>query len=511
MPASSSSVGDAGAQLGEPGVVLCSAGVHDGVVLVGAQQALAAPARAEHQHAPGGRRLAAPLGGHARQRQLGGARRSAHAASCETTARDLAAAQAFRHQTPCDLRHLAVGRRQRRAGPAPTAGRRRAPWRRGRGDAAGRAATPCRSRRRARRPRRGDESRVGPCARARGRASRRPAWPPPAWSSRCATGVRSRSSAPRARLAQQVALGEDAFGRRIRRPDQQRADAALDPSARAGGAQRRLAGNEHRWRAHEVGQTPLEHVAVDARQPAASGAPAAPHRAPRASPPRAWRQHEVVALRREAAALRPACARPPRAAAASAARRPARPPGSRPARCGDRSIVTPRLAATVSRPRSGSAGCKRADQHRHVERRRLVPGEARARRLVAQHREVEADVVADDHAAREHVAQRRTDAREIRRAATSASSRPWMRVGDRRNRHAGIDQLVDARLVEDAQRRAWRWHRSAPPGRGARRARWSPGRAPATGSAASGGVARRWQRRLACVAGSAYLSSSPTR
>jgi hypothetical protein len=54
-------VGDTRADLGEPGIVVRPAQMHDGVVLVGCEQAFAAAAGAEHQQRPGRRRRALAL------------------------------------------------------------------------------------------------------------------------------------------------------------------------------------------------------------------------------------------------------------------------------------------------------------------------------------------------------------------------------------------------------------------------------------------------------------------
>ena len=86
---------------------------------------------------------------------------------------------------------------------------------------------------------------------------------------------------------------------------------------------------------------------------------------------------------------------------------------------------------------------------RHIERRRVTPGHTGPRRLVAQHGEVEADVLTDDHPAREHLRQRLEQLGKLRRArdpGVGDSMNPGGRGGDRNPR---IDAGVDARLVRD--------------------------------------------------------------
>ena len=111
---------------------------------------------------------------------------------------------------------------------------------------------------------------------------------------------------------------------------------------------------------------------------------------------------------------------------------------------GDAVPVRERFQAEVDEP---AIECAR--EMRDVERQRVVPGQSGARRLVAQHREVEPDVLADHHATREHLDQRFEHLGELRRARDVDFGNPvdpGRRGGDR---DPGVDPGVETRLVQD--------------------------------------------------------------
>ena len=82
-----------------------------GIVLVGGQQALAPPGRAQHQKGPGCRRRAAPFGLHRRRGKRRGAGRHIAQGIADHLG-DFAGAQAFGQQAAGELRQAPIGRRE---------------------------------------------------------------------------------------------------------------------------------------------------------------------------------------------------------------------------------------------------------------------------------------------------------------------------------------------------------------------------------------------------------------
>ena len=245
---------------------------------------------------------------------------------------------------------------------------------------------------------------------------------------------------------QQVALGDDSGRARLAAGDEERADPLFGHDSR--GFTERSAG---RYRphgsVHHLVEPPQVEEAVDAgqRRRRRSDGGRSGHRVPA-------RFHlaadEVGAARRERLRLAEGpyvrLPQPGNELDEDPGRDEAVPERIVPLLDGDAVPVRERFQAEVDEP-----AIERAREVRDVERRRVVPGQSGARRLVAQHREVEPDALADHHATREHLDQRFEQLGELRRARDVGIRNPvdpGRRGGDR---DLGVDPGVEARLVQD--------------------------------------------------------------
>ena len=111
---------------------------------------------------------------------------------------------------------------------------------------------------------------------------------------------------------------------------------------------------------------------------------------------------------------------------------------------GDPESVRERLQAEVDEPAVECTG-----EMSDVERGRLVPRHTGACRLVAQHRKVEANVLADDHSTREHLRKRVDQVGEPGRPRDPGVGDSMDATRRRGDRYSGVDARVDARLVQD--------------------------------------------------------------
>ena len=258
---------------------------------------------------------------------------------------------------------------------------------------------------------------------------------------RCRVGVDARIRGG----SQQIALGDDAGGPRLHAADEERADSPLGHDS-SGFANRPVRWNRPRGRAHHFVKAAQVEKAVDTderlRRRRFGGI--ARHR----MPPRLHFAGDQI---RSARGERFRLAEGPHVHLSQARHERGKDFGRGeavaqrivPRLDGDAEPVRERL-----QPEVDESAIERAREMRDIQSRRIAPGHVGSRRLVAQHREVEADVLADDHASREHFRKRTDRLREsrcIHHLGVGDAVNPGRRG---RNRNLWVDAGMDTGLAQ---------------------------------------------------------------